>query len=193
MAADHNTTVYELVRNKKYYDLDRYIEVADIALKNDPANVDQLTEFLKDKDRGVRYWGAVGLMMLGKDAQPAKKALLSTLDDPSDNVRLIAAWALIKLGEQKAGHDTIVNLLNSGSYATLKILNVIAWMGKEGKQFTPTLKAMKNFDVCVTPANNFLVKQLRDDLVYGFDRPKGKKKNKNKKKNKKGKKKTKKE
>ncbi len=185
MAADNDTTIYELVRNKKFYNLDRYIDIADLALKNDSANVNQLAEYLKDKDTAVRYWGAVGLMMLGKDALPAKQQLLSTLNDPSHNVRLMAAWALIKLGEQKAGHDAIVKLLQSESYASLEILNVIAWMGEDGKQFIPALKAMKNYEVCVSPANNFLVKQLRDDLVYGFDRHKTKKKGKKKKKAKK--------
>jgi len=182
LASENHCTVYEVVRNKKLYDLDRYIRVADVALKNDSANVEQLTGYLSDPEIAVRYWGAVGLMMLGEDAKSAEKQLKSTLGDPSDNVRLMAAWALMKMGEKEAGHNAIVSMIESGSYASLEILNVIAWMGEEGKQFIPTLKAMKNYTVCVSPNSDGLVKQLRDDLVFGFDRVKKSKRGKKQKK-----------
>jgi len=184
LAADHKTTVYDVLRNKNLYDIDRYFDVADTALEKDPSNINTLTGYLKDKDRAVRYWGSIGLMMLGKDAQPAQKQLEAATHDSCDNVRLMAAWALMKMGDQKLAHDTIAEMLTNGSYACLDILNVIAWMGKDGDQFLPTLKVMSNLTVSASPYNDMLVKQLRGDLIRGIGVPaekKNKKKNKNKK------------
>jgi N-sulfoglucosamine sulfohydrolase len=133
LAADNNITVFEVLRNSKLYDIERYIAIADTALQNDPENIDQLIAFLSDSDGAVRYWGAVGLMMLGEDAASAELPLIESLKDSSDNVRLMAAWALIKINKNKQAYTTIEQMLSSNSYAMLAIVNVIDWMGADGK------------------------------------------------------------
>ncbi|MBF0198983.1 MAG: sulfatase-like hydrolase/transferase, partial [Planctomycetes bacterium] len=125
IAAENKITVYEVLRNKKLYDIKNYQTVADVALMNDPHKVPQLIEFLGSADVGVRYWGAVGLMMLDDKAAPAKQKLLGLLNDTSHNVRLMAAWSLVKLGEKEMAYASLNALLKENSYAMLEILNVI--------------------------------------------------------------------
>ena len=65
----------------------------------DPKQVPQLVELLKHKDNAVRYWGVTGLLALGEQARPAVEGLTEALDDPSDDVRVVAAHALCVLGD----------------------------------------------------------------------------------------------
>lgn len=145
-AADRGCTVYEVANNPALYRLDAYIEMADLAIAADPANLAALAAGLEHADAGVRYWAALGCMMLGDGARPAQDALLRRLEDDSHEVRTMAAWALIKLGEKKPGYACIEAMLAEDSYATLKIHNVIDWMEADGKPliaFMQTLPSAK--------------------------------------------------
>ena len=132
-AADKGMTVYELVRKKSLYNLPAYQQAADIALENSPENISQLMRYLRDSDSGIRYWGATGLMMLGPEAAKAERGLTKALADSSHNVRIMAAWALIKQGNNAEPIQCIRQMLRKDSYAMMEILNVIDWMGEPGK------------------------------------------------------------
>jgi HEAT repeat protein len=51
---------------------------------------------LEDKDPGVRYWAAIGCLILGEKAEPAVPKIRSILDDPAPNVCIAAAEYLSK-------------------------------------------------------------------------------------------------
>ena len=178
IANENNLTVFEVLRKKNLYDIASYQEAADIALSNSSDNVEQLTAYLSHADVGMRHWGTVGLMMLGKDAVSAQSKLKPLLNDKSHNVRLMASWALIKMGDKEAGYACIKDLLKSDSYALLEILNVIDWMGADGKPLISTVASMK--------MTNKLTVQLYEFLVNGVttDSPSQGKKSKKRKKNK---------
>jgi N-sulfoglucosamine sulfohydrolase len=156
LAKDNNTTIYEVAHTQKLYDVAAYLQVSEMALQKNIDNIPAFITGLKSQDSGVRYWAAVGCFLLEGQAGEAKSTLLAVLDDKdSDCTRLMAAWALTKMGENKAGDNTINNLLNENSYAMLEILNAIAWMGDYGKRFTPAIEK--------TSINH----EMKDILVLG--------------------------
>ena len=127
-ATENKTTIYEMAQNPKLYDLPAYLSAADVALAGNPANAGQLIEYLKSDDSGLRYWGAVGYVMLKKADAAGKAALKAVLNDPSGEVSAMASWALILAGEEKSGQECMNRLIRNDSPARLFAMNVLDWM-----------------------------------------------------------------
>lgn len=136
-AKDNNTSIYEMVRNKELYNLPALLDAADVALEHNPEHIDQLRNMLSDKDGGIRYWAMVGAFLLNDEA-----AALMAINDKSHEVRAMAAWTLIRTGKQQAGFACLKSMLQDNSYATLKILNIIDWMGEDGEELMPTVRLL---------------------------------------------------
>ena len=128
-AADHNTTIFEMVRTPEYYNLPALLDAADLALASNRENAPELQKLLKSKDSGLRYWGMVGCFMIN-DVKTAE----THLNDENDEVQAMAAWTLIRNGKKKAGMKCLQTLLSENSYATLTVLNMIDWMGEDAKE-----------------------------------------------------------
>ena len=132
-AADNNLTIYEMVRNKKLYPLETYLDAADMALARDKANLQTLTGRMSDPDEGIRWWAVVGLHLLDKDAASATSALESGLQDESHEVRIMSAWTLVKLGKPDDAMECLDGLLHAKktnrSNETM-LHNVLDWMGE---------------------------------------------------------------
>ena len=69
-----------------------------------------------------------GIHLLENDAIPAVKTLEKALHDESDEIKIMAAWTLVKFGRKETGLDCLRNLLNNGTTAERKLLNVLDWM-----------------------------------------------------------------
>lgn len=136
-AKDNNVTIYELVRNNKMYNLLSLLDASDLALEQNPKHIDQLRIMLESNDNGLRYWGMVGAFLLN-DAISGLKAI----NDKSDEVRVMAAWTLIRTGNKQLGLNCIENMLKENSYVMLKILNVIDWMGEDGYNLMNTVNEL---------------------------------------------------
>lgn len=126
-STEHKTTIYQMVRDPKLYDLPAYLDDADLALARDPANAARLAGFLNSEDSAVRYWGATGLLMLGRADAAAQAALEGVLADPCGEVRAMAAWALIQSGNTAKAQQALVDMLSRHVPATLTALNVLDW------------------------------------------------------------------
>ncbi|MEI6235809.1 MAG: sulfatase [Planctomycetota bacterium] len=126
-ASENKTTIYQMVRDPKLYDLPAYLDAADLALAKNPANAPRFIEFLSNKDSGVRYWGAVGFLMLDKADAAAQTALESVLNDPCGEVSAIAAWALIQSGNSAKAQPALAAIIEKHTPATLEALNVLDW------------------------------------------------------------------
>src|SRR5690606_13128395 len=109
-AAAHNMTLYEWVRDPTLYPLATYLDAADRALERDVKNQKTFVEQMSDSDEGVRYWAVVGLFLLEGNAAPAVDLLEKALSDPAEEVQMMAAWALIKLGEKEKGFACLETL-----------------------------------------------------------------------------------
>ncbi|MGJ8641879.1 MAG: sulfatase-like hydrolase/transferase [Luteolibacter sp.] len=136
-AADHDMTIYEMVRDPDLYDLPSLIDAADLAMEKNPANREALLKLLDSQDSGLRYWGIVGCFLINEQAAGFK-----VLDDESHEVRAMAAWLLINTGEEAKGFECLDNLLKTKSYATLKVLNIIDWLGEDARLLLPTVKGL---------------------------------------------------
>lgn len=137
-AADNNTTIYELVRNKSLYDLAAYRGAANLAIEKDPNNLGVLMKNVNHADCGVRYWGVTGLFLLLEHVDAAVFEKLLT--DESHHVRIMAAWALYKKGKKQQAIELFNKLLKNDSYASLKICNIIDWIGDGFEPYKESLK-----------------------------------------------------
>ncbi|GAB5445070.1 MAG: sulfatase [Fuerstiella sp.] len=138
-AAANGVTIYEMVRNDQLYPLETYLDAADVALSRDADQLKQLTAWLSDQDEGLRWWGVVGLQLLGNDAAPAKPELQKALNDEAHEVRMMAAWTLVNLGESENALATLEDLLFNGTHNEIMLHNLLDWMGE------PALPLVKKF------------------------------------------------
>jgi hypothetical protein len=130
-AEQHNVTIYEMVRDPKLYPLESYLDAADMALERNPDDLPTFIRGMSDSDSGIRYWAVVGLHLLENKANSAVQTLENALDDESDEVKIMAAWTLVKLGRKETGLKCLRNLLNGETTAERKLLNVLDWMGND--------------------------------------------------------------
>src|SRR5690606_6021306 len=73
-------TIYEYARSDAY-PIERIVDLANLATEGKPANLPALIAALRDDHPVVRYWGATGCLILKDQSQPAKHALLTSLND----------------------------------------------------------------------------------------------------------------
>jgi len=137
-AADNDTTIYEMVRDPNLYQLPALLDAADLALEQNSENLPALRALLKSSDNGLRYWGMVGCFLLN-DTESGYQSL----DDDSHEVRAMAAWLLVQTGEKKSGLQCLEQLLKEKSYATLKVLNILDWMGDDAQSLMPVVQSME--------------------------------------------------
>ena len=138
-AAANNLTIYEMVRNKKLYPLEQYLDAADLALARDKSNLDTFVKWMNNKDDGMRWWAITGLHLLEKDASSAKDVLQKALEDESHEVRMMSAWSLVKLGHSEDAMACLDDLLFNGTENKTMLHNVIDWMGE------PALPLVKKY------------------------------------------------
>lgn len=141
-AADNNLTIYEMVRNKELYPLESYLDAADRALSRDASNLKPFVSGLSSKDEGMRWWAIVGLHLLGKDAQPAIETIEAALEDDASEIRMMAAWTMVNLGQSEKGLACLEALLDEPETKTSNtqmLHNVLDWMGE------PALPLVKKY------------------------------------------------
>ncbi len=131
-AEANNMTIYEMVRDPKLYPLEKYLDIADLALEVDIKNIPSFIEGLKDKDEGIRWWSIVALNLLEKQSTPAKRQVEAALQDSVDEIAMMAAWTLIKMGDREKGMLVLDSML-FGECENISMLHcIIDWMGKPG-------------------------------------------------------------
>ncbi|MFP6673512.1 MAG: sulfatase-like hydrolase/transferase [Pirellulaceae bacterium] len=128
-ASANNMTIYEMVRNNELYPLEKYLDAADLALVRDKANLETLVKWMSDKDEGMRWWAITGLHLLEDDAVSATGVLERALEDVSHEVRMMAAWTLVKLGKPDRALACLDELLLEETSNQIMLHNVLDWMG----------------------------------------------------------------
>ena len=87
---------YAASRDEKAYPIAEILAAADLAAERHPAHLAAFEKGLKSENEVLRYWAAMGCMMLRNDAAAAKDALIEiATKDPSPRVRVPAAEALV--------------------------------------------------------------------------------------------------
>jgi N-sulfoglucosamine sulfohydrolase len=136
-----NKTIYDVVRDSSMYDLIAYQKASSIALRRDPANLQQLYDNLEHADSGVRYWGMVGLFLLPENTQVNRETIRKHLSDDSHHVRSMAAWILYRQGDRDAAQACWNELLRDSSYASLEIMNIVDWIGDGIDPYVDAIRA----------------------------------------------------
>jgi hypothetical protein len=163
LAKEHKSTIYEVSRNPELYDVKKVLDAANLALEKHPDNLPKLRNMLDSKGLGERYWGIVGCFLLND-----KESGLKAINDDSHEVRLMAAWILINNGEVEKGLDCIRTLIEHSSYALLTALNMVEWVGKDGMELMPAVKAL---DLTESYRNQYKYPiRRREHLLNRFDR-----------------------
>lgn len=144
---------FDMAKDPKRFDGARIFEAAQRASALDPRAAPQLATMLGDRDSGVRYWGAMGLLMRGPKAAAAHRgALARALSDSSPAVRIAAAEALGRHGSDddlRAAMAALVPLchpVNHGAYAALEALNAVDSLGPRARPWLAEILAMPDED-----------------------------------------------
>lgn len=147
------STPYEVGHDPKRYPFERVFAAAELATSLKPNVTAKLVEAMQDADAGVRYWGAMGVLMRGAaEVKSAHAALTKVLDDSSPSVRIAAAEALGRFGSDDdldKALQVLMNLSNcvdSGAYVAIQALNAIDALGDKAAKVREQVKALPKTD-----------------------------------------------
>ena len=87
---------------------------------------------LSHDDEGLRWWGIVGLHLLEQEAASATAAFETALSDDAHEIRMMAAWTLVNLGQPDQAIACLDDLLFGKCDNEDMLHNVLEWMGKPG-------------------------------------------------------------
>ncbi len=138
LAGENGLTHYEFVRDPELYNLEQLLEISDLALEQDPSNLDVLRAGLDHESVGVRYWSMLGCFLLHDELAGSMAR-----EDPSHEVRALAAWTLIQSGKKEQGIKILKDLLLENSYAMLTVLNITDLMGDDGEALMETVSQLE--------------------------------------------------
>lgn len=136
-------TIFDVVRDPQLYDVKAYQQAAALALQQSSANLPEFYKELKHDDSAIRYWAINGIFLLPENAEVDLKKVREALTDESHHVRVMAAWILYRNGDKPAAQKCWNELLSESSYASLKIFNVIDWIGDGTEPYADAMQACK--------------------------------------------------
>lgn len=114
---------------------------ANQAIARDPRNLEQLVADLRDPDDVIRWWSAMGLVMLGTDAAMAQDALVDALADKSPIVRVAAANALCNVRQYDTALPVLVKALSDTTpFVRLRAVNVLDRIGPKARSSIDSIK-----------------------------------------------------
>jgi len=134
-------TPYDVAHDARLNPLDRLLAAADVANRMDPDQLPALLKLLGDNEPAVRYWGATGLVALGKHAQPGADALMAALEDPAPNVRIAAAEGLSNIGRTDDAMPVLIaGLKHPTPFIRLRAMNVLDRLGQRALPALPAIR-----------------------------------------------------
>jgi N-sulfoglucosamine sulfohydrolase len=170
-ATENKTTIFQMARDPKLYDLPAYLDAADLALAKNSANRQRLIGMLADKDSAIRYWGAVGLHMLGKADAATLAALEGVLHDACGEVSGMAAWVLMESGSPAKAQQAFAGIFQKHTGATLHTLNILDWSRAEIAPLVSAMDALASGKEKRMEYEQRMVELLRDS--HGLKNPDG--------------------
>jgi uncharacterized sulfatase len=93
-------------------------------------------------DSAVRYWAVVAVGQLAETGRAAEKQLVAALRDETPEVRVWAAYALVRLGRTDEGMPVLIrDLQNEEQGARLQAALAIDALGKDASAAAAALQA----------------------------------------------------
>jgi arylsulfatase A-like enzyme len=134
---------YAASRDAEAYPLKQIMQLAALAARRDPAQLDELRGHLDDPNEVKRYWTAQGLLMLERQAEPAAATLRRHLDeDNSPQVRIVVAEALAVLGQVGPAVAVLADLLAAHPHPAVRLqaLNALTDLGPLARPALPAIE-----------------------------------------------------
>ena len=131
---------YSILRQEGGDQLAGEVAKVSAAASDGPQALPILKDALNHEDAAVRYWGAVGVGNIGSEAVSAKESVVDALDDDSAVVRVAAARALCRLGDDKKALPVLTDVLENG--AQWERLHAAIVLDEIDDQARPVLDAM---------------------------------------------------
>lgn len=120
-------------RNAALYPLKAVMAVAAAAARGDPAQRAMLRSHLDSPVAVLRYWAATGMLVLGPQACGEQTTLERLMrDDPSPYVRIVAAEAVARLGDDGSAVRVLAALVDAAPswQVQLHAINALGFAGK---------------------------------------------------------------
>ena len=131
---------YEFARDDSVYPIERILAVAG-KVGQGSQHLKDLRRALGDADPGIRYWGATGLAVLGKECRPARAALSRALADPKSWVRFAAAEACCHVGMEMAAVTILADGLQLPNIKeNLHAAQILLAVGEKARPAMPQMK-----------------------------------------------------
>jgi uncharacterized sulfatase len=127
---------YEAGHDAERYPFERVLNAAQLASSLRKGVSAALARMLGDADAGVRYWGALGLLMR------SERAPETLLQDPSPSVRIVAAESLAALETLAELADPVKN----GAYVSMQALAAIGSLGDQAAPLRERIRALPRQD-----------------------------------------------
>jgi N-sulfoglucosamine sulfohydrolase len=140
-----NISMYDVVREPGF-PLNEIIDAAEMSTSQDAGDIPIFIELLNSENPAVRYWGAIGLLNLGENAEPAKENLMIALNDEYATVSVVAAEALYILGEHGIAKDKLLQILDvNNEYVRCFAMNTIDCRDIDDQKIKNRVISMKSY------------------------------------------------
>lgn len=151
LAGDH--TLYDYAQSSAY-PIERIVDLADRATSRDASHLPALQAALEDSHPVIRYWGALGCLILQEKSAVAKDRLVALLRDDFADVRIVAAEALGYHRESNAALTTLAEIVKSSQpHEALAALNTLEYMWRAGHAPLARVQSMVRELKLVEPAD----------------------------------------
>jgi uncharacterized sulfatase len=119
---------YEMGHDPERYDFEAIYTAANLATSLDSNDLPAIARLLEDRDSGVRYWAAIGLLVHGDaGVRAAHEQLVAALEDDSPMVRITTAEALGRYGSERDTAAALDLLLRYAAPNENALVNLAAW------------------------------------------------------------------
>jgi N-sulfoglucosamine sulfohydrolase len=153
------TAPWSMASDKDLNPLPALLDAAQTANAMNSLNLPRLINLLEQPEAALRWWGALGLVALGKEARSAEAVLRQALKDPSPEVRIAVAEALGQLGDHAAALPVLTEALrHDAPVVRLAALNVLDRFGSQAKPALAAIRAagLANKDPIADYANRMI-------------------------------------
>jgi uncharacterized sulfatase len=175
LAASDGGSPYDFAHDIAKYPFERIFTAAERASMPGPNDLPELKKAMSDSDAGVRYWGALGVLIRGKTAVDAARLELGKLmADSSASVRITAAQALGQFGTD-SDLKTVLPLLGAqadwnknGVFSALAALSSIDALGSKAAPLAGVIKSLPTKGPAPDQRYSSYVPRLIEDLQARF-------------------------
>lgn len=146
-------------------------DAAEMASMASTKNLAQLIEFAKSDESAIRYWGALGMLILKESALPARNQLLLLMDDTSPSVAITASEAMLHFGEGELVVKRLLEWLNHENlYIRTYAVNALEALSSINQDYIGSLSEfISNSNPSQDPYDVWAAKSLLEKWEASFD------------------------